>query len=37
VSKEDKKLLEELSESKAIQPPEPGKSFLDKLKNVLGI
>ena len=37
VGKDEKKLLGKLSNGKAIQPPEPGRSFLDKIRESIGI
>jgi len=37
LSKRDKELLEELSRSETFVPPKAGKSFMDKLKETLGV
>ncbi|KAA3632750.1 MAG: molecular chaperone DnaJ [Calditrichaeota bacterium] len=37
LSDNDKKLLEELSESESFKPPDENKSFFDKLKETLGV
>ena len=37
LNSDEKKLLKELSAKENLQPPPPGKSFVDKLRDVLGL
>ena len=37
LSSEERKALEELSKKQNFQAPQPGKSFLDRLKEMLGL